>query len=104
MARTLKAINEQLRTRRHEDPKQTGVWLGRVLQGWLNYYAVPTSHPILQRFRHGLKIQWLLSLRRRSQEYRFPRKRLEALCADLRPPIRIIHPWPNTRFAVNHSS
>ena len=64
----------------HEDPKQTGIWLGRVLQGWLNYYAVPTSYFSLQRFKWKLKFLWLRSLRRRSQKDRFPMGRLEALC------------------------
>ncbi len=31
----------------HDDVMETGRWLGRVLRGWLNYYAVPTSYRYL---------------------------------------------------------
>ena len=31
-------------------------------------------------------------------------ERLQVLCDELWPSIRIIHPWPNTRFAVKHAS
>ena len=50
MRRTLQAVKAELRRRMHADPVVTGRWLGRVLRGWLGYYAVPTSAPSLSRF------------------------------------------------------
>ena len=41
MTRTLKRIKEELRWRMHHDVVATAKWLGRVVNGWLNYYAVP---------------------------------------------------------------
>ena len=102
--RTLKAIKQALRSAMHDDPKQTGEWLGRVLQGWLNYYAVPTSSRSLGAFRRQLERLWLRELRRRSQKDRFAWRRLSKICDQLWPPVRILHPWPDTRFAVKHSS
>ncbi len=41
VARTLARIEEVLRKRWHHDIWEVGAWLGRVCQGWLNYYAAP---------------------------------------------------------------
>ena len=102
--RTLKAIKERLRMRMHDDPAQTGQWLGLVLRGWLGYYAVPTSSTYLRSFKYELERQWLRSLRRRSQHDRFPWGRLRALSTAHLPTVSILHPWPADRFAVKHSS
>ncbi len=102
--RTLKAIKERLRAAMHEDPAQTGKWLGMVLRGWLGYYAVPTSSRHLSSFKHELERHWIRSIRRRSQNDRFPWERLRALSAAHLPPVRILHPWPTYRFAVKYPS
>ena len=36
--RTLKRLKERLRARMHEDVHDTAQWLGKVVNGWLNYY------------------------------------------------------------------
>ena len=103
MNRKLKAIKQALQRRQHEDIVQTAQWLGQVLDGWLNYYAVPTSGPHLSRFRYYLQRQWLRSLRRRSQRDRFPWERLAQLSERHWPRTQVRHPWPDRRFAVMHS-
>ena len=55
MARTLKRIKEALRRRRHHKVEATAKWLGKVVNGWLNYYAVPTSFLFLSRFVERLQ-------------------------------------------------
>ena len=100
MRRTLKAIKAELRRRMHDKPVKTGQWLGRVLRGWLGYYAVPTSSRSLQRFANDLRRLWLHALRRRSQRDRFTWERLAALARDHWPRVSILHPWPTERFAV----
>ena len=55
MTRTLKRLKEALGRRMHDSVKVTAKWLGKVLNGWLNYYAVPTSHRFLERFEKRLK-------------------------------------------------
>ena len=102
MSRTLKAIRAKLRRRMHADQVETGQWLGRVLRGWYNYFAVPTSHPYLRRFERRVRKEWMAILRRRSQKDRHPWKRLHLLCDELWPPVRVLHPWPDRRFAVTH--
>ena len=55
MRRTLKRLAEELRRRMHYRVEVTAKWLGRVIDGWLNYYAVPTSFRHLCRFANRLK-------------------------------------------------
>ena len=100
--RTLKRIGETLRRRMHHDLHQVARWLGRVVNGWLNYYAVPTSFRFLRGFILALKRAWLKVLRRRSQRDRFSWERLQALVDRYWPKPRIRHPWPSTRFAVKY--
>ena len=45
VGRTLRRVREVLRRRMHDDPHKVARWLGRVVDGWLNYYAVPTAFP-----------------------------------------------------------
>ena len=95
MSRTLKAIRQQLRRRMHTDAVETGRWLGMVLKGWYNYFAVPTSYPYLKRFEQRLKREWMTTLRRRSQKDRFPWERLDVLCESLWPELRVLHDCPD---------
>ena len=98
MRRTLQALRGALRRRMHRDVYETGRWLGRVLRGWLQYYAVPTSYRSLGTFVYQVKRIWLRMLRRRSQKDRFSWERLERICQRLWPKVRIVHPWPTERF------
>ena len=102
MNRTLKRIKRELRRRMHDDVMDTGRWLGRVVRGWLNYYAVPTSSPYLEQFVWRLRRIWIRALRQRSEKDRFSWDWLLAISNKLWPKLRIVHPWPTTRFAVNH--
>ena len=102
MNRTLKRIKRELRRRWHDDVMDTGRRLGRVVRGWLNYYAVPTSFPYLEQFVWRLRRIWIRVLRRRSEKDRFSWDWLLVISNKLWPKLRIVHPWPTTRFAVNH--
>ena len=100
--RTLQRIGEVLRRRMHHDLHEVARWLGRVVNGWLNYYAVPTSSVHLEQFIRALQRIWMKVLRRRSQRGRFNWKRLAALVDRYWPKPRIRHPWPGARFAVKY--
>ena len=100
MRRKLQALKETLRKRMHADKYAVGRWLGQVLRGWLNYYAVPHSYRFLKQFENRLRQLWMRILRRRSQKARYPWEQLTALCQKLWPKVRILHTWPDERFAV----
>ena len=101
MSRTLKRIKEALRRRMHCKSKETARWLGKVLDGWLNYYAVPNSYRYLDRFTIRLKRLWLRTLRLRSQKDRTTWADITALTKTHWPKLEIRHPWPDQRFAVS---
>ena len=101
VSRTLKRVGEVLRRRWHHDIWEVGRWLGRVLNGWLNYYAVPGSGRWLSTFRYQLVRIWMKAIRRRSQRARrFSWGRLKRMVEILWPRVSIRHPWPRQRFAV----
>ena len=103
VTRTLKRVKEKLRERMHEDVHDTAQWLGRVVNGWLNYYAVPTSARALRGFARRLLWIWLRTLRgRRSQKDRTTIAGVARLAALYWPPVKVRHPWPTERFAVSH--
>ena len=99
----LKEIKGELRRRRHQPIPKQGRWLGQVVKGYFAYHAVPTNGPVLGTFLHHIQCLWVKSLRRRSQKDRFEWRRAEKLADDWLPKPRILHPWPQERFAARYS-
>ena len=87
VSRTLKRIAGVLRRRWHDDIWVVGRWLGRVVNGWLNYYAVPGSGRFIRGFARSLLRLWHRALRRRSQRDRFAWKKIERMKELLWPPV-----------------
>ncbi|WP_425305221.1 group II intron reverse transcriptase/maturase [Bradyrhizobium erythrophlei] len=102
MQATLRRIKEELRRRMHEPIPEQGAWLKQVVRGFFAYHAVPTNGPALRAFYYYVKRIWLRTLRRRSQKDRFSWQRMHGLAADWLPQPRILHPYPDRRFAVMH--
>ena len=74
----------------------------RWSQGWFNYHAVPTNSQALGAFRYHVVDLWRRALRRRSQKDRTTWQRIDALAREWLPLPKILHPWPDDRFAVKH--
>ena len=102
MRAKLKAVKEELRRRMHWPIPEQGQWLKQVVTGFFNYHAVPTNSQALGTFRHRVIIAWLRTLKRRSQRDTFTWSRMEKLADDWLPKPRVLHPWPNVRFAVKY--
>jgi RNA-directed DNA polymerase len=98
----LKEIKGELRQRMHQPIPQQGQWLRQVVTGYFAYHAVPTNSRALGAFRHHVADLWRRTLKRRSQRDRTTWARMTKLATDFLPRPRILHPWPNLRFAVNH--
>jgi RNA-directed DNA polymerase len=98
----LKEVKEGLRQRMHEAIAEQGQWLKQVVSGFFNYHAVPTNGRALEAFRQGVIWHWGRALRRRSQTGAPVWERIEKIADDWLPTPRILHPWPNQRFAVRH--
>jgi RNA-directed DNA polymerase len=97
---TLQAIKEQLRKRMHRPIGETGRWLRQVVQGWLNYHAVPSNSQTLGCFVDEVSRLWQRVLRRRSEagRNRWPWPRIKRLVRRYLPRPRILHPYPQQRF------
>jgi RNA-directed DNA polymerase len=98
MRAKLSAIKQELRRRRHDPLGQTGRWLARVVQGWMNYHAVPGNIVRLQQFADSLTLFWLQQLRRRSQRGCWTWERMRRVACRYLPRPRILHPYPDQRF------
>lgn len=100
LRRTLAAIGEALRRRRHESVGETGRWLASVVRGWQQYHGVPMNYRRLQQFQEGIFHLWLQQLRRRSQrgKARWTFVRMRRLVDRHLPKPRITQPWPQDRF------
>ncbi len=94
----LAEIKQQLRQRWNDSVGEMGRWLSRVVQGWLNYHAIPGNMVRLQQFVRCVTKIWLRQLRRRSQRHRWTWKRMAALRDIYMPRLRIQHPYPHQRF------
>ena len=100
VTRTWRRVKDLLRKRWHAGEHELAAWLGRVLRGWLNYYAVPGSGTFLQAFRQRLRRLFLRALRRRSQADRTSWDRVDHLIGKYWPKVSIRHPWPAQRLTV----
>ena len=102
MRATLQAIKQQLRKRMHRPLGETARWLRRVVQGWLNYHAVPNNGRRIGRFIDEVTRRWLHVIRSRSQRgrKRWTWERMQRLVRLHLPRPRIVHPYPNQRFRV----
>jgi group II intron reverse transcriptase/maturase len=98
MRAKLKVVEDQLMRRRHQPIPEQGRWLRSVVQGHLNYYAVPGNRRALGNFRSEVNRHWLRALRRRSQRHRMTWERMNRLVDRWLPPARILHPYPEVRF------
>jgi group II intron reverse transcriptase/maturase len=99
-AAKLLALRAEMRRRMHEPPAVQYRWLCSVIRGHYNYYGVPTNLRALAAFRHQVEHAWHSRLQRRSQRARWTVKQTQRFETRYPlPPPRIVHPWPNRRFA-----
>jgi group II intron reverse transcriptase/maturase len=102
MRAKLRVIKQELRQRMHQPIPQQGKWLKQVVAGYFRYHAVPTNSHALVQFRDGVATRWRRLLSRRSQKGGQPWTGFAMLADHWLPRPRILHPWPNQRFAVTH--
>lgn len=98
----LAAVKQTLLRQRHQPIPRQGTYLRSVVQGFLNYHAVPGNMAALQTFRRECVRNWLAALRRRGQRHRMTWERLQPWIDRLIPVPAILHPYPNDRFYAKH--
>jgi group II intron reverse transcriptase/maturase len=103
MRATIKAIRDKLVQRMHEPVAVVGKWLGRVVQGYFNYHAVPGNLYRLGQMRQEICGLWRKILKRRSQRHKLPWDRFRRLAKLFIPALRNMHPYPEARFHASHT-
>lgn len=94
-------IKQEIEKRRHDPVPEQHQWLCSVLRGHYGYYAVPTNFEALSQFRWHVRGYWFRSLQRRSQCGHWTRQQRDEFRERFPlPDPRILHPWPNKRFAL----
>jgi hypothetical protein len=68
----------------------------------LKYHAVPTNSQALVAFRTEIARGWRQVLIRRSERTNLNWEQMKRLIEDWLPKPRILHPWPDKRFAVRY--
>jgi RNA-directed DNA polymerase len=99
----LTEIKEEMRRRMHQPIPEQGRWLAQVVRGYFAYHAVPTNSATIGAFRHHVVDLWRCSLSRRSQRGGITWQRIKQIAEDWLPKPKILHPWPQQRFAVRYS-
>jgi len=98
----LAQVKAGLMDRRHLPVPEQGRWLASVITGHQNYYAVPGNYKAVHTFRDEAIRHWRAALRRRSQKTRITWARMGRLARRWIPATKIVHPYPEQRFAASH--
>ncbi len=96
-------IRTELMKRRHRPIAEVGGWLQRVVQGYLNYHAVPGNLQRLRGMCKEIERAWRHALMRRSQRPKMPWSRFQRIAKRFMPTTRNTHPYPEARFYASHT-
>lgn len=96
----LKEVKGELRKRMHDSVVEQGRWLASVVKGYFQYHATPGNWDAIDAFRTQVGRLWYQTLKRRSQKTRVNWERMKKLTNTWLPKARILHPWPEERFAA----
>jgi len=102
MVAKLKAIKAELQRRKHHRTTVVGAWLRKVVLGYYQYHAVPGNSTQLRIFQRRVCWLWRSVLVRRSQRAQVRWARLSPVFNRWIPQPRILHPYPDARFAASH--
>jgi RNA-directed DNA polymerase len=98
----LAEVKTEIRRRRCLPIPEQGRWLASVVRGHQAYYAVPGNYDAVHAFRTQVTRHWHQALRRRSQKTTITWPRMNRIATRWLPPTRIMHPFPEARFAATH--
>ena len=102
MVAKLKAIKAELQLRKHHRTIEVGAWLRKVVLGYYQYHAVPGNTTQLRIFMCRVHWLWRGVLIRRSQRAKVKWDRLNRILYRWIPIPRVLHPYPDSRFAATH--
>ena len=98
----LRAVKDGLRRRMHARLGDTAEWLRSVVQGYMNYHAIPGNLDSVLSFRTLVARLWFSALRRRGDRRPITWDRFGPFVNRWLPRARILHSYPNVRFNAIH--
>lgn len=97
----LQAVKEHVRRHLHHDGALAH-WLRSVVQGFMNFHAIPGNlHSVLSFRKHVIRY-WYHALRRRGDRHRITWPRFGPSANRWLSGARVMHPYPSRRFAAIH--
>jgi len=105
LSRKLKEIKLELIERINESLTNIGKWLGSVVRGFTQYYAIPGNMDAVREFYTQIGRSWHWVIRRRSHKakQRWTWERFYRLQERWIPRPRVAHPYPNERYDAKYS-
>jgi hypothetical protein len=98
----LQAVRQHLRRQMHAGPGAVARWLRSVVQGYMNYHAVPGNIESVLSFRTQVIRYWYRTLRRPGDRRRIIWDRFGRFANHWLPRTRILHPHPCLCFNAIH--
>ena len=98
----LKVVKQQLRNQMHDRVADVARWLRQVVQGYMNYHAVPGNIESVLSFRTQVIRYWYHTLRCRSDRRHLTWDRFGPFANRWLPRARILHLHPCLRFYAIH--
>ena len=102
MTSKLKSLKEALRARINMDVRDVAKWLGRVVQGYYNYFAIHDNLDVLSTFRYLLGKIWYKVICRRGQKRKITWEKFIGKWWGKIPMPKVRHQYPSERFYVKH--
>lgn len=101
MRAKLRAVKAELRRRLHDPVPEVARWLGTVVRGYYQYYAVPRTTHVLLRYRYYVLRMWYRSLKRRSHKTLMTWAWMCRIAQRWVAWPRIVYPYPEQRLCVS---
>jgi RNA-directed DNA polymerase len=95
-------VKAWLMSNRHRPIPEQIKWLTLVMQGHMNYFAVPNNTKRLLCFRREIQKYWFKALKRRSQRFTLVWAKFGAIANKVLPKIKVLHPYPEQRFYAKY--
>ncbi|MGB5018146.1 MAG: group II intron reverse transcriptase/maturase [Candidatus Moraniibacteriota bacterium] len=95
----LQKLKQELRAHLTWSIARQGSWLRSKVRGYFQYHGVPGNLSALETVRNEVKRMWLRLLQRRSQKHKLTWERFAPVVSRWIPSCRIVHPYPDERFA-----
>lgn len=95
----LQRIKSELQRRYAWSLARQGAWLRAKVRGYFQYHAIPGNRVALETVRREVNRIWITVLRRRSQRHDMSWQRFTHWVRRWIPSSKIVHPYPNQRFA-----